>query len=72
MWNASLAFRQTARSCRGVEQFVPLQGVAQLVVAEPERRRRSALVEAISRQSVLQQLPLISGNGAPEVVGGGY
>src|SRR5581483_6394253 len=50
---------------------VALKGMAELVVAEAQRRRGCPLVEAISAEPVLEQLALVIRNGRAEIAGAG-
>jgi len=50
---------------------MPLQGMAKLVVAQAQRHRRGALVEAVAPQRILEKPPLIVGNRGAEVIGRG-
>ena len=57
-------------SSRGaVLQLMPLQGMAQLVVAEIQSGGRCPLVEAVASKRLLEELPLIVRNSRPEVAG---
>jgi hypothetical protein len=48
---------------------MPLQRVPKLVVAEIQCRRGCALIESVTTQSILEDLPLIFGDGTTEVLG---
>src|SRR4051794_18897855 len=54
-------------ACLGVQELVPFQRMAELVVAEAERGCGRALIEAVARKCVLQQRSLIVGHRSPEV-----
>src|SRR6266496_1917582 len=59
---------QRRLSCT-VLQLMPLERVAELIVAEAQRHCSRALVEPISVQRILEQLALIGRDGGAEVVG---
>ena len=50
-------------------EFVALQCVTQLVVAEVQRSGGRALVESVSTQRILEKLTLIFRNGTAEIAG---
>src|SRR6476469_2346432 len=62
-WHSS----RSTLSCR-ILQLVPLEGMAELVVAKIQRCGRRTLIEAIATERLLEDLAFVVGHGRAEIV----